>query len=217
MDFLAGAVAHGYPILFAIVFLEAVGFPVPAAPGLILAGGAAARGALSPAECVATALSAMLLGDTIMYTMGRLTGWWLLGLLCRISLNPEACILQSADSFYRRGRVLLVVAKFIPGINTMAPPLSGSMNMPPAQFLGLDFLGACLYAGAWLGTGFVFRDVLQSLLRGYSAVGSVFGWIVISAVVVWAANRLRLWFKGRGLRPVRLIQPGALAQIRENV
>ncbi|HVY92070.1 MAG TPA: rhodanese-like domain-containing protein [Bryobacteraceae bacterium] len=218
MDFLANTVgAHGYLILFVLVFLEAVGFPVPAAPGLILAGAAAARGVMSPAECVGTALSAMMLGDTLMYTLGRLTGWWLLGLLCRISLNPEACILQSADSFYRRGRVLLVVAKFIPGINTMAPPLSGSMSMPVAQFLGLDFLGACLYAGAWLGSGFIFSDVLKSLLHGYSAVGSVIGWIVAAAVVVWAANRTRLWLRGRRLQPVRMIQPGALAQIRENV
>jgi membrane protein DedA with SNARE-associated domain/rhodanese-related sulfurtransferase len=218
MDFLANTVgAHGYLILFVLVFMEAVGFPVPAAPGLILAGAAAARGAMSPAECVGTALSAMMLGDTLMYTMGRLTGWWLLGLLCRVSLNPEACILQSADSFYRRGRVLLVVAKFIPGINTMAPPLSGSMSMPVAQFLGLDFLGACLYAGAWLGSGFIFSDVLKSLVHGYSAVGSVIGWIAVAAVVVWAANRVRLWLRARGLQPVRMIQPGALAQIRESV
>lgn len=218
MDFLANTVgAHGYLLLFVLVFLEAVGFPVPAAPGLILAGAAAARGAMSPAESTGTALSAMMLGDTLMYTLGRLTGWWLLGLLCRLSLNPEACILQSADSFYRRGRVLLVVAKFIPGINTMAPPLSGSMSMPVAQFLGLDFLGACVYAGAWLGSGFIFSDVLKSLLHGYSAVGSVIGWIVGAAVVVWAANRTRLWLRRRGLQPVRMIQPGALAQIRESV
>lgn len=54
------------------------------------------------------------------------------------SLNPESCILRSADSFYRRGRVLLVFAKFLPGINTMAPPLAGSMNMRVRQFLLLD-------------------------------------------------------------------------------
>lgn len=218
MDFVANAVAvHGYLILFVLVFLEAVGFPVPAAPGLILAGGAAARGALSPAACVGTALSAMMLGDTLMYVLGRLTGWWLLGLLCRISLNPEACILQSADSFYRRGRVLLVVAKFIPGINTMAPPLSGSMSMPMVQFLGLDFLGACLYAGAWIGSGFVFSDVLHSLTRGYAAFGSVFGWIVGVVILLWAANRIRIWTKARRAGPVRMIQPEQLARLQVDV
>src|SRR6185437_5050896 len=198
MDFVANAVAvHGYLVLFVFVFLEAVGFPVPAAPALILAGGAAARGALSPAGCAGTALFAIMLGDTVMYTLGRLTGWWLLGILCRISLNPEACILQSADSFYRRGRVLLVVVKFIPGINTMAPPLSGSMRMPVGQFLGLDFLGACLYAGTWMASGFIFSDVLEKMTRGYSMFGSVFGWIVGAVILLWAANRIRIWVKAK--------------------
>src|SRR5271168_539819 len=109
MESLAGAIAqHGYSILFTVVFLEAIGLPVPAALGLLIAGGAAARGSLVPAACVAFALSAMLLGDTLMYLLGKYTGWWLLGVLCRVSLNPEACVLKSADSFYKRGRVLLV-------------------------------------------------------------------------------------------------------------
>jgi membrane protein DedA with SNARE-associated domain/rhodanese-related sulfurtransferase len=218
MDFVANAVAvHGYLVLFVLVFLEMVGFPVPAAPALILAGGAAARGALLPAGCAGTALSAIMLADTLMYTLGRLTGWWLLGVVCRISLNPEACILQSADSLYRRGRVLLVVVKFIPGINTLAAPLSGSMSMPIGQFLGLDFLGACLYAGVWLGVGFIFSDVLHTVTRGYSAFGSVFGWIVGVAILLWAANRIRIWIKAKRAGPVRMIRPEQLARVRDGV
>jgi len=117
--------AHGYSILFTAVFLEAVGFPVPAALALLIAGGASAGGSLHASYALAGALAAMLAGDTLMFLMGRYTGWWLLGILCRVSLNPESCILRSADSFYRRGRTLLVMAKFIPGINTMAPHWRG--------------------------------------------------------------------------------------------
>ena len=126
---------HGYSLLIATVFLEAVGIPVPAALALMVAGGAAARGVLQVPNALGAALLAMLAGDTLMFLLGRYTGWWLLGILCRISLNPESCILRSADTFYRRGRTLLVIAKFIPGINTMAPPLAGSMNMRLAPFL----------------------------------------------------------------------------------
>ncbi|HEY4084687.1 MAG TPA: rhodanese-like domain-containing protein [Bryobacteraceae bacterium] len=215
MEFVTSAVAvHGYLVLFVLVFMEAVGFPVPAAPGLILAGAAAARGALSPAECVGTALFAIMLGDALMYALGRLTGWWLLGLLCRISLNPEACILQSADSFYRRGRVLLVVVKFIPGINTLAAPLSGSMSMPVWQFLGLDFAGANLYIGAWIAVGFIFSDVLQSMTRGYAAFEAALGWVVGAVILLWAANRIRIWTKAKRAGPVRMIQPEQLARVR---
>src|SRR5580765_5365154 len=132
---LAGLAEHGYGILFAAVFLEAIGLPVPAALALLLAGGASARGSLHTRVALSSALGAMLLGDTIMFLMGRYTGWWLLALLCRVSLNSESCILRSAESFYRRGRILLVFAKFVPGINAMAPPLAGSMNMRLRQFI----------------------------------------------------------------------------------
>src|SRR5579862_7828412 len=100
---------HGHLAVFALVLMEAIGLPVQ--------------------TVIAAALGAMLLGDSLLYLLGRYTGWALLGTLCRISANPESCILRSADSFYKRGKTTLLIAKFVPGINTMAPPLAGSMNM----------------------------------------------------------------------------------------
>src|ERR1700722_12515262 len=168
-SWISNLAAHGFVILFAAVFLEAIGFPVPAALALLIAGGASARGALPASYALPGAIAAMLVGDTLMFLVGRYTGWWLLGLLCRISLNPESCILRSADSFYRRGRKLLLIAKFIPGINTMAPPLAGSMNMRFWPFIRLDLAGAALYVGTCFGIGFLFSGALGALTRGYHA------------------------------------------------
>ena len=81
---LAGLSQHGLSILFAAVFLEAVGIPVPAALALIFAGAASARGAMPVGLALLCALSAMMLGDTLLFLIGRYTGWWLLGLLCRL-------------------------------------------------------------------------------------------------------------------------------------
>ena len=71
-------------------------------------------------------------------------GWALLGILCQVSANPDNCILRSAESFYKRGKTTLVVDEFIAGVNSMAPPLAGSMKMRPLQFLQLDSAGAVL-------------------------------------------------------------------------
>jgi membrane protein DedA with SNARE-associated domain/rhodanese-related sulfurtransferase len=203
---------HGYSILMATVFLEAIGLPVPAALALLIAGGAAARGLLQVPYALGAALSAMLAGDTLMYLLGRYTGWWLLGVLCRISLNPESCILRSADSFYRRGRTLLVIAKFIPGINTMAPPLAGSMNMRLAPFLRLDLAGAVLYVGAFFGVGFVFSGALEAVTRGYNAVGRILGWLVIALLAGYLAIRVWLWIRGRTLSAVLFANPAEVAR-----
>lgn len=198
---------HGYVMLAAAVFLEAIGLPIPAALALLIAGGAAAHGVLQVSYSLGAALVAMLAGDTLMYVLGRYTGWWLLGLLCRISLNPESCILQSADSFYRRGRMLLVIAKFIPGINTMAPPLAGCMNMRLAMFLRLDLAGALLYIGAYFGAGFLFSGALDAITRGYHAVGQIVSWIVIALLLGYVGFRVLLWLKGRALGAVPLTNP----------
>ena len=203
----AALMQHGYAILAGIIFLEAIGVPVPAAVALLIAGGAVARGVLQAQYVLGIAVFAMLAGDTLMFILGRLTGWWLLGLLCRISLNPEACILRSADSFYRRGRTLLVVAKFIPGINTMAPPLAGSMNMRTLTFLRLDLAGALLYAGSYLTVGFLFSGALEAVTRGYDSAGRIIGWIILALLIGYILFRLWLWARARTLSAVPFAHP----------
>jgi membrane protein DedA with SNARE-associated domain/rhodanese-related sulfurtransferase len=203
---------HGYAILAAAIFLEAIGLPVPAALALLIAGAAAAHGLLQLPYALGAALAASLVGDTLMFLIGRYTGWWLLGALCRISLNPESCILRSADSFYRRGRQLLVFAKFVPGINTMAPPLAGSMNMRLAQFLVLDLAGTALYVGSFFGIGFLFSDALGVVLHGYQATERILGWIVIALITGYLLFQLWLWVKERALPSVRLADPAEAAR-----
>ena len=174
---------HGYELLFAVVLLESVGFPIPAALALMIAGGAIARGSFYGPGTVLGSVSTLMLGDTLMFFMGRFTGWWLLGLLCRLSLNPESCILRSADSFYRRGRLLLVFAKFVPGINTMAPPLAGSMNMRLTQFFALDLAGATLYVGSYITAGFLFSGALDAVTRLYRTFSGIVSWTLVTVVV----------------------------------
>jgi membrane protein DedA with SNARE-associated domain/rhodanese-related sulfurtransferase len=204
---IAGLAQYGYWILFAAVFLETVGMPIPAALALLIAGAASAHGSLRASQAFPGALAATLAGDTLMFLMGRYTGWWLLGLLCRLSLNPDSCILRSADSFYKRGRIMLVFAKFIPGINAIAPPMAGSMNMRLKQFLWLDLAGASLYVGGYFWVGYVFSDALGAIARGYNALGRVVGWIMVAAVAAYAGAHVRMWIKARKLAAVPLVDP----------
>ena len=211
-SWIARLAEHGYLILFAVAFLETFGLPIPAALALLVAGAASARGLLNPWWAGGGAFLCIATGDTLMFLMGRYTGWWLLSMLCRLSLNPESCILRSADAFYRRGRTLLVIAKFLPGINTMAPPLAGSMNMRFAQFLRLDALGALLYAGGYFTVGFLFSDALESITRGYRAFGRIMGWVVAVGVVVYIASRIWTYRKTRELRQAPFVEPAEAAR-----
>src|SRR2546427_6697201 len=168
-DFLALIARHGYALVSAVVLAESIGLPMPAALALVTGGAAAASGILSAPMLLLLGTVAMLLGDSLLYVLGRYMGWGLLGFLCRVSVNPETCILRSAESFYKRGKITLVIAKFIPGVNTMAPPLAGSMKMRFWQFLQLDLLGAMLYSVTYLLGGYLSRDFLVVVLNNFHA------------------------------------------------
>jgi membrane protein DedA with SNARE-associated domain/rhodanese-related sulfurtransferase len=203
---------HGYLILFAVAILETFGLPIPAALALLVAGAASARGLLNPWWAAGGAFLCIATGDTLMFLMGRYTGWWLLSMLCRLSLNPESCILRSADAFYRRGRTLLMFAKFVPGISTMAPPLAGSMNMRFGQFLRLDAVGAALYAGGYFTLGFLGSDALEDITRGYRTFGQIVGWIIAAGVAVYVASRIWIWRGARELRQAPFVEPSEAAR-----
>lgn len=202
---------HGYLLVFLLVLAEAVGLPVPAAVALVAGGAAAAAHLLWLPAVIFLAIAAMLAGDSLLYILGRHMGWALLGVLCRVSTNPETCILRSAESFYKRGKVTLVIAKFIPGVNTMAPPLAGSMKMRFEQFVRLDFIGASLYALAYIMLGFLFRDFLASITHGFHVVGRSFEEVLIFAVIGYVIYRLWLYRKHRVYRIVPRVQVEELA------
>jgi membrane protein DedA with SNARE-associated domain len=203
---------HGYLLIFVVVLAEAIGLPVPAALALVAGGAAAAAGTLSAPKLLTLALVAMLIGDTLLFILGRYMGWGLLGILCRLSANPESCVLRSAESFYKRGKTTLLIAKFIPGVNTMAPPLAGSMKMRPQQFLRLDSAGAALYILAYGGLGFLFRDFLATITRGFQAASHTFGEVLFVAAIAYIAYRIWLYRKNKVYRIVPRVQVEELAR-----
>ena len=210
-DLLRVMARDGYALTFALLFAEAIGLPLPGAIVLVAAGAAVASHTLWGPFVLLAAVVGLLLGDIAQFWLGRYAGWALLGFLCRVSINPETCILRSAESFYKRGKTTLVIAKFIPGVNTMAAPLAGSMKMRFWQFVRLDFAGALLYSVTYLLVGYASRDFLASILRGFHAAGRAMEAVVIVAFVVYAIYRIVQYGKHRTDRVVPRIQVRELA------
>lgn len=203
---------HGYVVIFIVVLAEAVGLPMPAALALIAAGAGVASHKLGAPFVLLVAAGAMFLGDSLLYVIGRQTGWTLLGFLCKLSVNPETCILRSAESFYKRGKLTLILAKFIPGVNTMAPPLAGSMKMPYDHFVLLDLAGALLYIMAYGTLGFVFRDLLAAVVTGIQSAGHLVEMVLVLALIGYTGYRIWLFSKHRIYRVVPRVQAVELAR-----
>jgi membrane protein DedA with SNARE-associated domain len=202
---------HGYGLIFLLLIAEAIGVPLPAALALVAAGAAVSSHTLSGPGVLSAAMLGLLIGDTVQFWLGRYTGWALLGFLCRLSMNPETCILRSAESFYKRGKTTLVFAKFIPGINTMAAPLAGSMKMRYGQFLQLDFAGALLYSISYLVLGFVSRDFLAAVLNSFLAARRAMEIAILIALILYAGYRAIQFLKYRKYNIVPRVQVQELA------
>lgn len=161
----------GLSFVFVNVLLEQLGAPVPALPTLIVAGALAAQGRLPGESLWALALAACLIGDGAWYAAGRIYGVRVLRLLCRISLTPDICVSQTQHQFERWGGGALVVAKFVPGLSMVAPPLAGATRMGVVRFAALSVLGSAVWIGAALLVGLLLRTEVAELLPRLAGAG----------------------------------------------
>jgi membrane protein DedA with SNARE-associated domain/rhodanese-related sulfurtransferase len=175
-------VQHGTIVLFAAVFAEQIGLPLPAVPFLIAAGALVGTGQMGLGMAVGAAVVAALLGDQVWFELGRRRGRRVLNWLCRISLEPTSCVRRTEDFFARHGVHSLVVAKFVPGLSTIAPPLAGIVGLPVPQYLLYTGLGTILWVGSGIGLGYVFSDQLERALFLTAHVGPTVGLILLGAV-----------------------------------
>ncbi|MGH7406105.1 MAG: DedA family protein, partial [Candidatus Methylomirabilales bacterium] len=175
-------IRHGYSVLFAVIFIEQIGLPIPAAPLMLAAGALAGAKQLSFALAVGVGSLATLLADTIWYELGRRRGSRVLQLLCRIALEPDSCVRRTEDVFVRHGARSLIVAKFIPGLSTVTPPLAGIFRMRLPRFLFFDGLGALIWVGAYTGLGFVFSDQIERVAARAAELGARLVLILVVAL-----------------------------------
>jgi membrane protein DedA with SNARE-associated domain len=203
-------IRHGYAVLFVWVALEQAGAPLPAVPVLLAAGALAGTGQLHLALILGVAVMASLVSDVGWYALGRRRGPRILHLLCRISLEPDSCVRETESLFARRGRASLLVAKFVPGLSTVAPPLAGIIRMPLGRFLLFDGLGALLWVGVFVALGLLFSEQLEGLAVLLTTMGT---WLL--AILVGTLCGYLLWkvvTRQRFLRRLRVarITPEAL-------
>lgn len=181
-DTVAFIVGNGYPFLFAWVWTEQAGLPVPGEPLLLAAGALAGKGHLRLVTALGVGVGACLLADIIWYEIGRLRGRQILRLLCRLSIEPDSCVRDSQETFLRYGAWSLLVAKFVPGLNTVAQPLAGIIGMRRSRFLLFDVAGAILWVGVYMGLGYVFADQLEIVARHAARLGAWIG-VILAAVL----------------------------------
>lgn len=193
---------YGLAFVFFNLFLEQAGVPVPAVPTLMVAGALAAGGGPTVPAIVLVAVAGSLLGDLIWYVAGRIYGFRVLQLLCRISISPDSCVRQTETRFTRWGAPSLILAKFVPGFATVAPPVAGALQLPLGPFLVYSTIGAALYAAAAAGAGLFFYREIDWLIGRLEAMG-VYALIVLGLALA-AFIAFKWWDRRRFFSALRM-------------
>ena len=205
-------IKHGYVVVLAWVFAEQLGVPAPSLPVLLAAGALAGAGRLSFWASLAFVTIASLVADCIWYALGKIRGIRILQLLCKISLEPDSCVRRTEGVFAKQGARSLLVAKFIPGLSTVAPPLAGIFHMRARKFLLFDGLGAMLWGFSILSTGYIFSEQIEVIAEHAARLGSGLAVLLLATLAAWIVKK---WLARRKfLRELRIarITPQELKQ-----
>jgi membrane protein DedA with SNARE-associated domain/rhodanese-related sulfurtransferase len=185
---------YGIAVVVINVLLDQIGLPVPAVPTLIVAGAIAADGRLPMWPLFLWSVIACLAADCGWYLLGQIYGMRVLKTLCRVSLEPDSCVSQTQTRFERWGINSIIIAKFVPGLAIIAPPLAGAMKIGWPRFIFLATLSAVLWVGSGLLAGVVFKSQIARLLEHLDQIGSIVG---IGAALLLAAYIAFKWWERR--------------------
>lgn len=179
---------HGYAVLFAAIFAHQIGVPVPGPLFLLAAGAVVSARKMFFVPTVAVAVIATVLADWPWYELGRRKGMKVLHFIHRLSRDPDFHDRRAKATFARYGPSILLISKFVPGLDAVAPPLAGISHTSRVRFLMFDAVGAILYSCAYAGLGYEFS---QNLDLAATYVGRAGRFVVGLAVLAGVAYAIR--------------------------
>ena len=104
----------------------------------------------------------------------------------------------------------MLIAKFVPGLTTVMPPLAGIFAVRRLRFMFYELTGVLLWAGVWTGLGYAFSDAISLIVARLERLERTLGLVAVAIVVGYVLVkyvRRRLFL--RSLRIAR-IAPEAL-------
>ena len=182
----------GYLSLFAFMVATGAGMPLPEEVAIVAAGVLSAQGTLQPQAAFVACLLGALVGDALMYGIGRRFGWSLL------SRHPRLAKLLHADrgedferAIERHGFKVLLLARFMVGVRGPVYLTAGVVRMPFRRFMLWDVVCATLVVGCFFALSYYFGRDIARLLRQAEVLVTVVVLGVAAVVTFLALQRHR--------------------------
>ena len=195
VDFLNSFPVHLiYVLLFLLLFLCGVGFPM--AEELVLLGGGVlvASAVLRPLPMLLSTFSGTIIGDVLLFLLGR-------GLATRLTTSvfltrwlPLHQIAKGRAFFARYGNATVFLARFLPGLRAPTFFLAGTMQMPFWRFTAMDVLAGLVFVPLICWLGYLFADHFEVLTYWFQNLQRTIVTVLLLLGLSWW-----LW-RGRGKR-----------------
>ncbi len=191
-----GLVEHfTYLGIFALLFVAALGVPIPEEVPILAAGALASQELVRWWIALPVCLLGVLSGDVVLYWAGHHWGERLLNWrVVRIVLTNERE--NALKRAYRRHAIKTVVtARHVMGLRAAAFLTAGIARVPFGKFLAVDAVAATIGVPIGFGLAYFFTDQLEDLLIDVHRAERWFALFVLLAIatalgiVVWLRNR----------------------------
>lgn len=156
----------------------------------LLGGVAAHQGLLRFWLVVASVALGGMIGDQLLYLLGRRYG----GRILRRFSRHEKKIRRAQKLIQRRPYLFVIGSRFMYGFRIIGPLLIGASRLPPKLFLPLNILGAIIWALIFTTLGYVGGEVIGPWLHNLDQHLKHWIWIVLALAIALA---LRYWFTHR--------------------
>ena len=201
-----------YSLILLTVLAEQIGLPFPSPVFLMTGGALSANGKMRMSIVVLLGVLGCIAADGIWFALGRRWGSQVLRLLCRFAANPRTCAQNANDKFRRYGPPVLSVAKFLPGLNFVLPPLVGAEGVSIPSFLAFDLLGALLWSAFYTGLGYLFSNQLDAAIGWVKHFGTIFAIVILVCFSAYAGSRGVVLLRMMRRLRLRRIGPAMLAR-----
>jgi membrane protein DedA with SNARE-associated domain len=185
---------YGAWIVFALVFLESIGLPLPGEAILVTAAiFAGTTQELGIVFVVLAAIIGALLGSTIGFWIGDRYGYPLLLRYGSYIGLTETRIKIAQYLFRRQGMTVVLIARFVAVLRSVVGFIAGANRMPAASFMIANSAGAIAWALFYgLGAYYLGKGVEQFAKPFALALAVVAAIVVISAIIYWRRKEQQL-------------------------
>jgi len=193
-----------YGITFGVLVACGLGFPLPEDIPLIATGYLIWEGTMEWVPSLIVTMSGVLIGDSILFWIGKNAGKSLLKSNRIQTLFKPERIRRTKAYFRKYGAKIIFFARFVAGFRAVAFFMAGAMKVKYHRFILLDGLAALLSVPLWIllgyGFGHWFGDELTKIFKSMKEVKMGVTLLIVLALLVFSVQIYRKYRMAKIIR-----------------